>query len=235
MEDLVQEGALGLVKAVERFDPERGLRFSTFASWWIRATIQRAVAAKSRTIRLPHAKFALLTKAKRAHDRLQQENGRAPDEAELASELAVTLPQLRSVLRHWQVVGSVEAPMLGASAGMDGSTNSGSLIECVSVRPIMGRQLPPEEGLERNLVSKALRRQLDEALSPLEADVLRLRYGLDNGTCLPWRQIAERCDTPVRELQALQTRAFRRLRKTDEVSQLLHFCHHDDWDAGAMG
>merc|ERR1719486_624928 len=89
MEDLVQEGSLGLLKAVGRFNPERGQRFSTYATWWIRTTVQRAVADQARTIRLPFGKSRMLSKAKRVYDTLQQEKGRKPTEEELADELDV--------------------------------------------------------------------------------------------------------------------------------------------------
>ena len=95
MEDLVQEGSLGLLKAVSRFKPERGLRFSTYATWWIRTTVQRAVADQARTIRLAFGKSRMLSKAKRVHDQLMQQHGRKPTEEELAEEIDVSLPQLR--------------------------------------------------------------------------------------------------------------------------------------------
>ena len=119
MEDLVQEGSLGLLKAVGRFRPERGHRFSTYATWWIRTTVQRAVADQARTIRLPFGKSRMLSKAKRVYDSLLQQHGRKPTEDELAAELEVPLPQLRVLMQHWHGVGSLEAPIVsrGPSSG----------------------------------------------------------------------------------------------------------------------
>merc|ERR1719502_1839133 len=121
MEDLVQEGSLGLLKAVGRFRPERGLRFSTYATWWIRTTVQRAVADQARTIRLPFGKSRMLSKAKRLYDQLLQERGRKPTEDELAAELDVPINQLRVLMQHWHGVGSLEAPIQGRGP----SSNSG--------------------------------------------------------------------------------------------------------------
>ena len=98
MEDLVQEGSLGLLKAVSRFNPERGHRFSTYATWWIRTTVQRAVADQARTIRLPFGKSRMLSKAKRTFDQMTQAKGRKPTEEELAEELDIPLTQLRVLL-----------------------------------------------------------------------------------------------------------------------------------------
>ena len=206
-EDLVQEGSLGLQKAVHRFDPERGLRFSTFATWWIRSHVQRAVSSQARAIRLPHAKFRLLSKAKQAHVALVAEHGRQPTEAELAQEVQVGLPQLRALLPHWYGASSIE--------------NSGAPITPLSA------QLTPTEAVELQLMGDTLRQRLDASLSPLEADVLRLRYGLEDGDCLSWQQIAIRVDLPVKHARQAQTRALRELRKAADLQQLRPLVCHD--------
>ncbi len=99
--DLVQEGSLGLLKAVSRFNPERGHRFSTYATWWIRTTVQRAVADQARTIRLPFGKSRLLNKAKRTYEQMQKDTGRKPTEEELSKEMDISMPQLRVLMQHW--------------------------------------------------------------------------------------------------------------------------------------
>jgi len=224
MEDLIQEGSLGLLKAVSLFDPERGCRFSTLASWWIRASVQRAIADKSRTIRLPAAKFRLLAKAKAKHAELQQRLERTPAAEELAAELQVSPPMLGGVLRHWSPPTSLEAPLAGA--------DTNTLLDVYSTRA-MGRALPLVESVEIELVRDALQRQLEETLTPIEARVLQLRYGLADGDCLSWKQIAERCDMPERDLHTLQARCLRRLRKTQGLLQLQELCHHAEWESSA--
>ncbi|KAL1511907.1 hypothetical protein AB1Y20_005188 [Prymnesium parvum] len=229
MEDLVQEGSLGLLKAVNRFNPARGHRFSTYATWWIRTTVQRAVADQARTIRLPFGKSRLLSKAKRTHDELQQKYGRKPTEGELADAMQISLPQLRVLLQHWHGVGSLEAPMQVRNSASMKST----LLEAYKVRP--QQQRAPQDVVEVQLVGECLRQQLQDELSPLEAQVLQLRYGLEDGDCLSWKQIAERCDQPERQLQLAQTRALRKLRKQHSLRQLHQFCDHPEWEQESMG
>lgn len=229
VEDLVQEGSIGLLKAVHRFEPERGLRFSTGATWWIRSAVQRAVANQSRMIRLPNCKFRLLSKAKRASLQLEQRHGRRPEEEELAEELRVSLRQLRGVTRHWHGCGSLEAPVRGAAIHQAGD-RSATVLDSYNAKP-MGQQRTLDAIVETDLVGEALRRQLHETLSPLESRVLRLRYGLDDGHRLSWSQISEECERPVAELQTTQCRALRRLRKNRELRQLEGFCHHAEWDS----
>eukprot|EP00966_Prymnesium_polylepis_P065378 1517782-Prymnesium_polylepis.1 len=160
MEDLVQEGSLGLLKAVSRFDPERGLRFSTMATWWVRAAVQRAIADKARTIRLPAAKFRLLAKAKVKHAELQHRLDRPPEVEELAAELQVSLQVLDGVLRHWALPCSLQTPLPG--------TESTTLLD-LHGKFATGQALAPVESVEVGLVRAALERQLEETLTPLEA------------------------------------------------------------------
>jgi len=229
MEDLVQEGSLGLLKAVNRFQPERGHRFSTYATWWIRTTVQRAVADQARTIRLPFGKSRLLSKAKRTHDELQQKNGRKPTEVELATEMAISLSQLRVLMQHWHGVGSLEAPL----AVKNSASKKSTLLDAYKVRP--QQQRTPQDVVEVQLVGECLRQQLQEELSPIEARVLQLRYGLEDGDCLSWKAIAEQCEQPERQLQLAQTRALRKLRKQHTLRQLQQFCNHPEWETDSMG
>lgn len=232
MEDLVQEGSLGFLKAVRAFDPERGNRFSTLATWWIRASIQRGIADKARTIRLPNSKFRLLAAAKATYAELRHRNGKPPDEAELAAELRVSLAQLRGVLRHSSSPYSLETPLRADST--KSADNTKTLLDTHSVRP-MGKVLPLVEKVEMSLMGETIERQLDETLAPLEARVLRLRYGLEDGDCLSWASISERCGRPVRELQTVQARALRRLRKQPDLRGLQElFCHHAAWETDPL-
>jgi len=232
MEDLVQEGSLGLLKAVGRFRPERGLRFSTYATWWIRTTVQRAVADQARTIRLPFGKSRLLSKAKRVHDQLMQQHGRKPTEEELAEEIDVSLPQLRVLMQHWHGVGSLEAPIVARGpAASSGRTST--LLDAYRSRP--QQQRTPEDSVEVTLVADTLNELLEHELSSLEAQVLSLRYGLKDGAALSWKQIAARCGMPEKQAQLAQSRALRKLRKQRSLRQLQPFCDHEDWELDSLG
>jgi len=234
MEDLVQEGSVGLLKAVSRFRPERGHRFSTYATWWIRTTVQRAVADQARTIRLPFGKSRMLSKAKRTYDDLLQTNGgRKPTEAELAKELDMSVPQLRVLMQHWHGVGSLEAPIISRGPSSGSGSKTSTLLEAYRSRP--QQQRTPEDSVEVTLVSDCLKELLSHELSPIEAQVLSLRYGLEDGAALSWKQIAARCELPEKQLQLAQSRALRKLRKQRSLRQLQPFCDHEDWERDALG
>lgn len=267
MEDLVQEGSVGLLKAVSRFRPERGHRFSTYATWWIRTTVQRAVADQARTIRLPFGKSRMLSKAKRTYDDLLQTNGgRKPTETELAKELDVSVPQLRVLMQHWHGVGSLEAPIMSRGPSSGSGSKTSTLLEAYRSRP--QQQRTPEDSVEVTLVSDCLKELLCHELSPIEAQVRRqavdacraisvplstphacffnrvvggavqvlsLRYGLEDGAALSWKQIAARCELPEKQLQLAQSRALRKLRKQRSLRQLQPFCDHEDWERDALG
>lgn len=189
--------------------------------------MQRAFATKSRTIRLPAEKFRLLSKAKAKSTELEQQHGRLPEEAELADALQVSLNQLRGVLRHWHGVTSLETPV--QMAALAGDSRADTLLDTHSARPLAGPRKDVVQEVEIELVRQVLADSLDE-LAPLEATVLRLRFGLDDGAPLTWGQISAQCDMPVRELQTIQARAFRRLRKARGLIQLQDFCHHAEWE-----
>ena len=155
MEDLVQEGSLGLLKAVSRFRPERGHRFSTYATWWIRTTVQRAVADQARTIRLPFGKSRMLSKAKRLYDTLLQQHGRRPTEDELASGLDVPVSQLRVLMQHWHGVGSLEAPISSHGPSSTASGRQSTLLDAYRTKP--QQQRTPEDSVEVTLVSDCLK------------------------------------------------------------------------------
>jgi len=233
MEDLVQEGSLGLLKAVSRFRPERGHRFSTYATWWIRTTVQRAVADQARTIRLPFGKSRMLSKAKRLYDTLQQQHGRRPTETELAEGLDVPVAQLRVLMQHWHGVGSLEAPITSRGPSGSGSGRQSTLLDAYRSRP--QQQRTPEDSVEVTLVSDCLKELLVHELSPIEAEVVSLRYGLGDGAALSWKQIAARCDMPEKQAQLAQSRALRKLRKQRSLRQLQAFCDHEEWERDALG
>jgi len=191
------------------------------------------VADQARTIRLPFGKSRMLSKAKRVHDQLMQQHGRKPTEEELADEIDVSLPQLRVLMQHWHGVGSLEAPIVSRGPQSQSGGKTSTLLDAYRSRPQLQRT--PEDSVEVTLVADTLNELLEHELSPLEAKVLSLRYGLKDGAALSWKMIAARCGMPEKQAQLAQSRALRKLRKQRSLRQLQPFCDHEDWELDSLG